>query len=108
MNEFQFHVFILRVTFWRSVQIWLCVTCYMLCLNVRLCPGLIMCYMLYVVLTLCYVQVWLCVTCNMLRVICNVLTLCYMQVWSVHYSPSGSKLVSVSEDRAIHVYDCPS
>ncbi|ROL52810.1 WD repeat-containing protein 61, partial [Anabarilius grahami] len=29
------------------------------------------------------------------------------QVWSVKYNPTGSKIVSAGDDRAIHIYDCP-
>ncbi|KAI2648551.1 WD repeat-containing protein 61 [Labeo rohita] len=28
-------------------------------------------------------------------------------VWSVKYNPTGSKIVSAGDDRAIHIYDCP-
>ncbi len=31
----------------------------------------------------------------------------YLQVWSVKYNPTGSKIMSAGDDRAIHVYDCP-
>lgn len=29
------------------------------------------------------------------------------QVWSAKYNSAGSKIVSVSDDRAVHIYDCP-
>jgi len=31
---------------------------------------------------------------------------CLFQVWGVKYSPDGSKIVSVAEDRSINIYDC--
>lgn len=31
----------------------------------------------------------------------------YLQVWGVAYNDNGSKLVSVSDDKNIIVYDCP-
>lgn len=30
-----------------------------------------------------------------------------LQVWSVKYSGNGMKLVSVSDDKAVHIYDTP-
>lgn len=30
------------------------------------------------------------------------------QVWGVKYSPDSNKVVSVSEDRNINLYDCPA
>jgi hypothetical protein len=35
------------------------------------------------------------------------LVLFCLQVWCARYNQSGSKIVSVSEDRAVHIYDCP-
>ena len=37
---------------------------------------------------------------------CNNKLFSLFQVWGVKYSPDGSKIVSVAEDRSINVYDC--
>lgn len=31
----------------------------------------------------------------------------YLQVWGVRFNTESNKIVSVSEDKSINIYDCP-
>ena len=44
-----------------------------------------------------------------LRVVSSVLykDLIFSQVWSVCYNVNGTKIASVSDDKALYVYGCP-
>jgi WD40 repeat protein len=49
---------------------------------------------------------WFWVYCYVCFMCSNTKLFSLFQVWGVKYSPDGSKIVSVAEDRSINVYDC--
>ena len=43
------------------------------------------------------------ITCVLIMPLIAVLS---VQAWSAKYNPSGARIVSVSDDRGVHIYDC--
>lgn len=43
------------------------------------------------------------ITCVLIMPLIAVLS---VQAWSARYNPSGARIVSVSDDRGVHIYDC--
>ena len=72
--------------------VWMCVVCVHMCLC-----GVCVCVCMRVCVCVC--------VCARARAILP--TLCSSQVWDIAVNSVGTKLVSVSDDKSVHVYSCP-